>query len=436
MAENRQTLSIPDISNRSLILATLAITGVVLLFYLFFSFYQTIFILFVALVISTALQPGVNWLRQLGLSRSLSTALLFGLIGLFFALFFIIGLPLIIEQTATISLTLTELYTGFRQTLVSSTNMFIWRLGQELPLTMPLQPDPTVTEERELITLLEQASLLITGIGQVALSVAATFLLAFYWSLDGERLKRSLLMLVPLERRTAARDMVAEMEGKVGAYAFGQAILCGAIGLTAFIAYMLIGLPYSLVLALFAGVMELLPIIGPILGALPAVIVGLTISPTTAVWVIVATLIIQQLENSVLVPRVMNRAVGVNPLVTLLSFIAFGSLFGIAGAVVAIPLAAVLQLFINRHLLDPQPTETPQADGQRDFTSLLRYRTKELMEDLRRLFRRNPEALSGDQEEVEDSLETIAQDLDSFLAQGNVSDQRLDEVSSDDEVVP
>jgi hypothetical protein len=91
----------------------------------------------------------------------------------------------------------------------------------------------------------------------------------------------------------------------------------------------------------------------------------------------------------------MNRAVGVNPLVTLLSLIAFGSLFGIAGAVVAIPLAAILQLLINRHLLDLQIDETPQASGQRDFTSLLRYRTKELMEDLRRLFRRNPEALSG-----------------------------------------
>jgi predicted PurR-regulated permease PerM len=97
-------------------------------------------------------------------------------------------------------------------------------------------------------------------------------------------------LLFPLDRRTAARDVVAEMEGKVGAYAFGQAILCGAIGLMAFVAYMLIGLPYSLVLALFAGLMELLPIIGPVLGALPAVIIALTISPATAVWVIVATL--------------------------------------------------------------------------------------------------------------------------------------------------
>jgi predicted PurR-regulated permease PerM len=431
MTENESSVTIPELSNRSLILATLTVVGVILLFYLIFRFYQTIFIFFVALVISTAIQPGVNRLRQWGLSRPLSVGLIFGLIGLIFTLFFIIGVPLIIEQTATISLTLAELYTGFREALVSNSNIFIWRLGRELPPVIPLQPTPNATEERELVIILEQARLFITGTGQAALSVAATFLLAFYWSLDGERVKRTLLLLIPLDRRTAARDTVAEMEGKVGAYAFGQAVLCGAIGLMAFIAYLLIGLPYSLVLALFAGLMELLPIIGPVLGALPAVIIALTISPATAVWVIVATLIIQQLENSVLVPRVMNRAVGVNPLVTLLSLIAFGSLFGIAGAVVAIPLAAVLQLLINRHLLDLQLDETTQTSGQRDFTSLLRYRTKELMQDLRRLFRKKPEALAADQEEVEDSLEAIAQDLDSFLAQGNRSNQTPDEVVSD-----
>jgi predicted PurR-regulated permease PerM len=419
MTENGTSVAIPEISNRSIILATLTVAGVCLLFYLFFRFYQTIFIFFVAMVISTALQPGVNRLRQLGLPRSLSVGFIYSLIVLLLAAFLLLGIPLIIEQTATISLTVAELYANLRETLVSSSNMFVWRLGRELPATLPTQPVFEATEETELAVLLEQARLLLTTTTQAVLSVAATFLLAFYWSLDGERVKRSLLLLVPLRRRSAARDVVAEMERKVGAYAFGQAILCGAIGLMALIAYLLIGLPYALVLALFAGVMELLPVIGPALGALPAVIIGLAISPITAVWVIIATLAIQQIENSLLVPRVMNRAVGVNPLVTLLSLIAFGSLFGIAGAIVAIPLAAVLQLLINRHLLSLPAEELTRHDGQRDLISLLRYQTQELMQDLRRLFRRKADALAVDREEVEDSLEAIALDLDSFLAQRN-----------------
>jgi predicted PurR-regulated permease PerM len=134
---------------------------VVLLFYLFFHFYQTIFIFFVALVISTALKPGVNRLQQWGLSRSLSIGLIFSLIALFFALFFIIGIPLIIEQTTTISLTLAELYTSFRESLVGSSNMFIWRLGRELPLIMPLQPAPLLRKNEELIKYWNRLSLLL-----------------------------------------------------------------------------------------------------------------------------------------------------------------------------------------------------------------------------------------------------------------------------------
>jgi predicted PurR-regulated permease PerM len=99
----------------------------------------------------------------------------------------------------------------------------------------------------------------------------------------------------------------------------------------AFVAYSLIGLPNALLLALFAGLLEAVPVIGPFLGAVPAIIVGLSVSPVTALWVILATGIIQQLENSLLVPRVMNRTIGVRPLVTLLALLAFGSLFGIWG---------------------------------------------------------------------------------------------------------
>ena len=419
MAKSESPATIPEISNRSLIAATLTVAAVGLLFYLFFRFYQTIFIFFVALVISTALQPFTAQLRQWGLNRPFSVGLPYILVALPLLIFFWLGIPLIIEQTATISLTLAELYTNFRHMLLSNSNMFIWRLGQELPTTLPVQPAFEASEEAELVVVLEQARQLLTNTAQAILSVIATFLLAFYWSLDGERVKRSLLLLVPLDQREASRSLVAEMEGKVGAYAFGQAILCLSIGGMALVAYLLLGLPYALVLALFAGLMELLPIIGPILGALPAVIIGLTISPITAVWVILITLLIQQIENSVLVPRIMNRAVGVTPLVTLLAFIAFGSLFGLAGAIVAIPLAAVLQLLINRHLLSPQIADLDHTDGQRDLIGRLRYQTRELMQDLRNLFRRKADTLAVDGEEVEDSLEAIALDLDNFLTQQN-----------------
>ncbi len=131
----------------------------------------------------------------------------------------------------------------------------------------------------------------------------------------------------------------------------GQGLLCLSIGVAAFIAYLLIGLPYTLVLAIFAAVMELVPIFGPALGAGPALSVALSISPDKAIWVVIATLLIQLMENVFLVPRIMKSSTGVNPILVLLSLIAFGAVFGFMGALLALPLAAIIQLFVSRVVL-------------------------------------------------------------------------------------
>ncbi len=113
---------------------------------------------------------------------------------------------------------------------------------------------------------------------------------------------------------------------------------------------MAIGLPYALLLGLLAGVFEALPMIGPLLGMLPALLIALATMPAQAVWVVVAATVIQQIENNVLVPRVMGRTVGINPIISILAIAAFTLLFGVAGALFAIPMAAVLQLLITRVL--------------------------------------------------------------------------------------
>ncbi len=143
----------------------------------------------------------------------------------------------------------------------------------------------------------------------------------------------------------------------------------------ALIAYVLIGLPNALVLALIAGVLEEVPMVGPLLGAIPAATIALSIAPSKLVWVIVASIVIQQLENSLLVPRVMRKAVGVNPFVSLLAIFAFSSLFGIVGALMAIPMAAIIQLLLDRFVFHPVVME-PEVSAGRDYASRLRYERK------------------------------------------------------------
>ncbi len=195
----------------------------------------------------------------------------------------------------------------------------------------------------------------------------AILLLAFHWTLDGPRTIQSLLLLAPKEQRAGASELIAAMSSKLNFYIAGQGVLCLTVAVMALVAYLLIGLPNALVLALVAGVMELIPLVGPLLGAIPAMVIALSIEPSKLVWVIVATLIIQQIENAVLVPRVMRKAVGVNPFVSLLAIFAFGSLFGFAGALMAVPLAAIIQLLLDRFAFQPAILVPVARDRPRSY---------------------------------------------------------------------
>jgi predicted PurR-regulated permease PerM len=295
-------------------------------------------------------------------------------------------------------------------------NFFIWRLATELPESLNLTPvlEP-VEGETEVIESVGQ-NLELIGLGARTIFFAlAALILAFYWTLDGQKNRAALLLLVPLEHRESARELLAEMQSRLGAFVRGQTLLGLVIGLLSFVAYLLIGLPYTLALAIMAGIMEMVPVIGPILGAVPAIIVAYTVGPEKVLWVLLATIIIQQLENNILVPRVMKSAVGVNPLVTLLALTAFGSLFGLLGAIVAIPLAAIIQILLNRFVIDTAVPDESSIPG-RDRASVLRYEVQELTKDIRKAIRDKEITPDDEADELEDTIEAIAADLDSALA--------------------
>jgi len=297
-------------------------------------------------------------------------------------------------------------------------NLLIVRLSEFLPATLPsLQPIQQTAQQ-----MLASAG---QALGYVSLAAKAIFIaivvliLAFHWTLDGPRIVQSLLPLVSKDQRESISELISSMETKIGSYLVGQSVLCLVIGIMALIAYLLIGLPNALVLALLAGVFEAVPMIGPLLGAIPAGIIALSIGPTKLIWVIVATIIIQQLENSLLVPRVMRKAVGINPFVSLLSLFTFSSLFGIAGALMAIPIAAIVQLLLDRFVFHPGTTEAEVSPG-RDLASRLRYEAQDLAQDLRkqaRLKKGGSDQSIKQVDQVLDEIETITTDLNSLLAQ-------------------
>jgi predicted PurR-regulated permease PerM len=262
---------------------------------------------------------------------------------------------------------------------------------------------------------------------RIFLALFGVFALAYYWMLEGGLLLRRLVLRAPAGRRSELRMIIAEIETKIGGYFRGQLILCGIVGLLSTIAFLLLGVPNAILLGVLMTIFEAIPVIGPTLGAVPAIVFTLASAPEMTLWVIGALIAIQAAENNFLVPRVMGESVGVNAVVTLLAIAAFGALFGLAGAILAIPLAAILQILLDRLLFntpvsaDASPTVTETEEIGRSQIDVWRLEAQYLAEAARggplgvSASAANGAALDLEAEQTADDIEAIAVDLNHLL---------------------
>ena len=178
-------------------------------------------------------------------------------------------------------------------------------------------------------------------------SLLVVLVLTFYLTVEEHALKRMLRSVVPVKYQPYITHLVNRIQEKIGMWLRGQLILSLIIFLLSWFGLTILGIKYALVLAIFAGLTELVPYLGPFIGAIPAVFIALTQSPGLALGVIVVYLIIQQLENNIIVPKVMQRAVGLNPIITIIAMMIGFKLAGILGIVIAIPAATSLNIILS-----------------------------------------------------------------------------------------
>jgi len=353
------------------VVATTFVVCVFLTFWLLYRLRALIFLLFVAIVIGIAIRPLVEWLQRRGIARNTGIIIIYILIAAVLLGFLALTFPVIADQATQLSQNLPHYYSEIRAALVNSGNRLLQNIGLRIPSELTLFLSRVPAADGELLTQVAQtvffANLVVKGI----LSILAVFLLAYYWTQESSVIIRTLLRLAPLNRRHDIQQFFYLAEAKIGGYIRGQAILCLLVGAAALILYTLIGLPYTLVLALIAGVMEMVPIVGPALGAVPALLAALSTDPDKVIWVLIATGLIQMMENVLLVPRVMKNSMGVNPIIILLSLVAFSSVFGFAGALLALPLAAIIQLILDRILNPPESSSGQFSEKEADVLSLI-----------------------------------------------------------------
>jgi predicted PurR-regulated permease PerM len=173
-------------------------------------------------------------------------------------------------------------------------------------------------------------------------------IVTFYLLVDSDTLRTNFLRLFPASRRPRVAAASRDITVKVSAWLGGQLLLACVIGTTSAIGLWLMGIPFFYVLALISAVGELIPVVGPILAAIPAVAVAATVSMKKVLMVVIFFVVQQQFENHVLVPKVMERQVGVSAVTVIIALLIGGHLLGIAGAILAVPTAAILQvLFLH-----------------------------------------------------------------------------------------
>jgi predicted PurR-regulated permease PerM len=189
------------------------------------------------------------------------------------------------------------------------------------------------------------------GLASGLLDFLLLLVLTLYLVVDGGQIRRWLIRLLPEESRPLAEGVTAGARHRISSWMIGQAALSLIIGTATYIGLTILGIPYALLLAVVAAVGELIPMVGPIISAVPAVIVALFISPVRALLTVGLYILIQQLENNLVVPMVMRRAINLPPVVVMAALLMGSEILGIIGAILSLPVAAAISVLIDE-LLD------------------------------------------------------------------------------------
>jgi predicted PurR-regulated permease PerM len=318
--------------------ATLVVGGVVVLALALWKIRLLIALLFLAFIVAAAMRPGIDRLARRNVPRGIGIAVHYVA---FFA--FLTGLLWIAVPRATDQVTQAiESLPSSPEELEAEANASSgWRRDVLEGLQQRLEELPTANE---LVDPAVEAGLI--GV-EIAVGIFFVFASAAYWIFERERAVGLVTSLLPRPRRKKVRDTWDLIDLKLGAYVRGQGLLIVLVGTVLSVAFWAIGLPYWVLIGAFAGVVEIVPVIGPLLAGAVAIGIGLTVSWQVALAAGLVVLVARLLEDYVVIPRVLGDAVGLSPLLVLFSITSTALLFGEFAVLLAIPLAAVLATLVD-----------------------------------------------------------------------------------------
>ena len=292
---------------------------------------DVIWLFLIAIIITAALNPVIKGMQKL-LKAKRGFSVVYVYVLFFMALAILIAFigPLLSEQ--------------FEQ------------LGKELPHFIEQFTSDTITIPQDIsfsdvsqkfVQSINNPFSTTVGFFTTIISVVAVISMSFYMSLEEDGLKKSLLIITPQKYVTYISSLVNRIQENFGRWMVGQVVTMIFVGVLYYIALTLLGIPYAPVLALIGGLLEIIPYFGPIIASIPAILFGIMVDPMIGVMAGIAYFIINMIENHFLIPKIMNKAVGLNPVLVILALLIGGKIAGIVGIFLAVPIAGAIGLFLR-----------------------------------------------------------------------------------------
>lgn len=336
MLNNKESMTV-DISSLTLIKILIIIIGLALFFYI----RDVLLLVFVALILASAFDPWIDWMQKHKIPRSL------GVIIIYLVVIFVLGgavyliIPPIIGEVNQLSKDFPvyweSLNKNFSQLQTFSQDH---GLGDNIEAWLGSVQDNLTGATRSVF------STVFSFFGGL-LSFFVILVITFYMTVEEQAMKRILRSVIPTKYQPYFTYLVNRMQQKIGRWLRGQLLISLAIFIVSWLGLSLLGVKFALVLALFAGVTELIPYLGPFIGAIPAVFIAFTQSPFLALLVVILYIIIQMLENHVLTPKIMQKAVGLNPVITIVVILIGAKLAGVLGIILAVPVTTALSILVG-----------------------------------------------------------------------------------------
>ena len=331
--ENKQTI---EISTSTILKGLAIILGLVLVYLL----RNILVMLFLAVIIAASVDSPIDWLVRHKIRRGIAVAMIYVLLIAIFGFVIYLIVPPLAKEVVSLASNLPDYIAGAQSRLQWLGGEFSQQNLKDLLLNFGQQLSSSAGN-------IFAATVNVFG---GILSALLVLIISIYLAAREQGVKKFVLSLVSPKNEVYAASLVDRILSKLGAWMRGQIILMVIIGILVFIGLTLLKIKFALPLALLAALLEIIPIIGPILSAVPGILFALLQSFGLAVLVAVFYYVIQELEKYLVVPLVMKKAVGLNPISVLVAVLVGLELEGIIGAVIAIPIAAIISIIFHDYM--------------------------------------------------------------------------------------